>query len=431
MNCLSDKIANNSRIGVMKKIILYILVFALALSLAKTDLFANPLIPSWRIVNDGGPARYQHKCAFDIGRNTIVLFGGKDSSTQMPGEVWEFTFTGGWSENVEPGPEGRTGHGLCYDSASHVTILFGGQNQAGEFLNDTWSWNGAQWTRLDSTGPGPRANFSMAYDNGRQRVVLFGGANTDSLFGDTWEWDGIHWQNRNVVGPSPRIFSSIAYDNAFTRMIILFGGETGLDGPALNDTWIWDGQAWNQIQTSTSPSIRVGHSMAAGGAWYMGMFVFGGANPSNPDSVFGDSWELNTWSPNQNWHNAWWMEINPPGRKFADMVSNGYINYLIGGTNGSEIFHDIWKYPIYYITYVPGDVNNSGRFNSVDIVFSVNFFRGGQLPAYAELCNGHTWFIMGDVNGSCDFNGLDVTCMVAYFMGRGQITPCPDCPPNN
>lgn len=80
--------------------------------------------------------------------------------------------------------------------------------------------------------------------------------------------------------------------------------------------------------------------------------------------------------------------------------------------------------------YIVGDINNSGGFNGVDVVFAVSYFKGGTMPPYACECTpGHTWFVAGDVNASCNFNGVDVTYAVSYFKGGPGPHPCVDCPP--
>jgi hypothetical protein len=82
--------------------------------------------------------------------------------------------------------------------------------------------------------------------------------------------------------------------------------------------------------------------------------------------------------------------------------------------------------------YVVGDVNGSGIFNGVDVVFACNYLGGGGTPPDSCECpdeSGRVWYVAGDVNASCSFNGLDVTYMVAYFKGGPEPHPCADCPP--
>jgi len=80
--------------------------------------------------------------------------------------------------------------------------------------------------------------------------------------------------------------------------------------------------------------------------------------------------------------------------------------------------------------YVVGDANNSGDLNGLDVIFGVNYFKGGPQPPYeCECTEGSTWYVAGDVNGSCNYNGLDITYAVAYLKGGPDPFPCPDCPP--
>jgi len=81
--------------------------------------------------------------------------------------------------------------------------------------------------------------------------------------------------------------------------------------------------------------------------------------------------------------------------------------------------------------YIVGDVNNSGGTNGLDVVFMVNYFKGGQAPPYVCQCTpGNSWYVSGDVNNSCSFNGLDVTYLVGFLKGGPAPAPCPNCPPN-
>lgn len=61
------------------------------------------------------------------------------------------------------------------------------------------------------------------------------------------------------VSPPARAFAAAAYDEA-SHQVVLFGG-IGSAGPALDDTWTWDGSAWTQQHPSSSPSARAFASM--------------------------------------------------------------------------------------------------------------------------------------------------------------------------
>jgi len=81
--------------------------------------------------------------------------------------------------------------------------------------------------------------------------------------------------------------------------------------------------------------------------------------------------------------------------------------------------------------YVAGDINNSVGTNGLDVVFMVNYFKGGDQPSYICQCTpGNSWYVAGDVNNSCSFGGLDVTYLVGFLKGGPSPVPCQDCPPN-
>jgi len=60
-------------------------------------------------------------------------------------------------------------------------------------------------------------------------------------------------------------------------------------------------------------------------------------------------------------------------------------------------------------TFLPGDANNSGAVNGLDVVYLVNYLKGYGPPPDPYLA--------GDANGSCTVNGLDVTYLISYFKG--------------
>jgi hypothetical protein len=84
--------------------------------------------------------------------------------------------------------------------------------------------------------------------------------------------------------------------------------------------------------------------------------------------------------------------------------------------------------------YLPGDINNNGDANGVDVTYAVNYLKGigPQPPIECPDCPnpGETLFAAGDVNGNCQFNGVDVTYFVNYLKGIGPaLAFCPNCPP--
>ena len=87
-----------------------------------------------------------------------------------------------------------------------------------------------------------------------------------------------------------------------------------------------------------------------------------------------------------------------------------------------------------FCNYILGDINGSGEFNGVDIVYACNYLAfSSNYPAYPciGLDLSRLMYISGDVNGSGSFNGIDVTYMVAYFKGGNAPVVNSDYPGNN
>lgn len=81
---------------------------------------------------------------------------------------------------------------------------------------------------------------------------------------------------RTSIRPDHRQHHAVAYDPA-ARRVVLHGGLTrdrgGIDAPARDDLWSWDGQSWRLI-SQHSGVARVGHLLFADGSG--GIFVSGG-----------------------------------------------------------------------------------------------------------------------------------------------------------
>lgn len=183
--------------------------------------------------------------AYDAGRRTTVLFGGRGASTLLD-ETWEWDGASWTRRFPAHSPPPLAEHSMAYDAARGRVVLFGG--------GQTWEWDGFDWTQLaPANKPPPRDGAAMAYHAARQRIVLFGGG---IGFGpaDTWEWDGVDWTERTPASsPSPRASCAMAYDSDRQRTV-LFGGAAAF--APHRDTWEWDGSQWTRLSLSVSPSPR-------------------------------------------------------------------------------------------------------------------------------------------------------------------------------
>src|SRR5262249_7477567 len=145
-------------------------------------------------------------------------------------------------------PLARYEHGLAYDSDRHRMVIFGGRNGSSALFDDAWEWDGArkQWfDRADAVGgPAERAGPAMAYDPVRKQTFPFGGWQpAGNVYANAqWEWDGptATWQQRtsNSGQPSARYGHAMVWDSDRQR-IVMFGGFGGPSRVRLNDIWEW------------------------------------------------------------------------------------------------------------------------------------------------------------------------------------------------
>ncbi len=191
--------------------------------------------------------------------------------------------------------------------------------------------NPANINWASQVAPPSRVGAAFALDTKDNYDVLFGGWNGSAYLNDTWIYLGNKWiQLDPTVHPSARAGATMAYDN-HDGYLVLFGGRNGQG--LLGDTWMFLQGVWTQLSpTGAVPSPRAYASMAydaaSGNAYLM---MFGGAGPSGSLS---DTWKFV--------HGAWTELLSggassPPARSNAGMaydVHDGYV-VLFGGTSVS------------------------------------------------------------------------------------------------
>lgn len=207
---------------------------------------------SWQqltpVASPGGFAR--HSMAFDLARQTFVLFGGRNNlwnPNQASSQTWEFA-AGNWTlATPVQSPTGRVDAAMANHPALGMVMLFGGQDATGAANDDTWTYDGTTWTQINTTGPRPpaRVGGGLVPVLGRNVCVLFGGRDpvTMQIFNDTWEHDGVQWtQVNNVYGGvyPPRAEFGITHDFVRNRLV-LFGGAIA-NGSLRDDTWEFGAQ---------------------------------------------------------------------------------------------------------------------------------------------------------------------------------------------
>jgi hypothetical protein len=273
--------------------------------------------------------------AYDKTTSSIVMFSGSNGSA----DTW--LWNGAWS-SVQPAtsPTARGGHALVPDGTGNL-VLFGGVTPSGTFLNDTWTWDGNNWIQqFPPVSPSARAHMAMAYDPGTNSVLLFSGCSVSSgicTLDDTWSWNGTArtWSQLNpTMHPSARR-APMAYDYGNSTML-LFGGDNGA-GTQYTDSWTWNGSNWMQIYPSKTPIARTAPNMVYDDK--IGQIVlFGGYAGVWQDSL-DDTWV---------WNGSAWKQIDPattPANRYwfgmAYHPGRGAI-VMFGGFSSTVVRSDTW-----------------------------------------------------------------------------------------
>ena len=218
-----------------------------------------------------------------------LMFGGRNAiSSADLGDTWELSGSTWAPRSPVTSPSARADAALVHDPVRNRTVLYGGRTggNCGTELGDTWEWNGSNWVARNPTlSPGVAGGVQGVWDSARSlvwllrgqdmwsyggnswaastsllsrtaegtvdtlrgRVVMFGGRGAGGLLDETWEWDGAAWQRANpVVRPSAREHHAMQFD-PIRQEVLLVGGTTGS-----NETWAWNGQTWTQRASLSS-----------------------------------------------------------------------------------------------------------------------------------------------------------------------------------
>jgi hypothetical protein len=392
--------------------------------------------PAWTLVNR--LPRYDYAMAHDSVRGVTVMYGGGNTSNSALSDTWEWDGRS-WMLRAESGPppatnakmvfdstrrvcvllvnnetwqwDGstwtrrsiagptpqRTGFGLAYDTAHDRIVLFGGRYVlSGQVYHpaDTWVWDGALWQRVTREGPPGRAHHGMTFDAARGRVVMFAGgvipvpgSNVPMFLNDTWEWDGVAWQQRDAIGPRPRWEHAMAYSVTRQRVVV-FGGEfDGYDSAS----WEWNGAAWAMLPAS-GPASRAHHELVEDSGRGV-MVSFGGYDGT---TTLGDTVELQMAGETPRW------AIHPTGgapipRQLAcmtyDRARNVHVLFGGGDFYGRSIYHgDTWEWDgeTWHLRAMSGPLPRAGASMAYDEHRGVTVLFGGR-GAQGQLFDTWEW----------------------------------------
>lgn len=241
--------------------------------------------------------RFNVAAAYMAGRDELVLYGG-GGIDEVLGDTWLFDGRQ-WRRHTGSGPPPRSCARMVYRPDVGDVLLYGGEDAAGRPLDETWRWDGGGWTLLDRGAPPASCFHAGAYHREAGHVVHFGGRGDEE--GTTWVRDGAGWRPVPAPGPPARDHHAMAYDASRGEVVLTGGGgrdEAGeWDGTALDDTWVWDGRAWEERPDAGAPPrfhapVLVGTDE--------GVMMFGGSSPTGSHA---DVWQ---------WDGARWHRLSPP-----------------------------------------------------------------------------------------------------------------------
>ena len=156
-------------------------------------------------------------------------------------------------------------------------------------------------------------------------MMMFGGeSGTPSATNETWLFDGTSWTQVNAaIAPTAR---SYAMAGTLGGKAVMFGGAAGGDALSpLGDTWVFDGVTWSQVPGQGPPARSDGFMAPIGGM----LLLFGGQDGST--TFYGDTWLFD----GTKWTQVPTGGVAPPARIAASGGAVGGEVYLRGGSGGS------------------------------------------------------------------------------------------------
>ena len=301
--------------------------------------------------------------AYDVRRSRVLLFGGDSNGILDDTWIWDGVK---WVEKPRTTPEPRQDAGVAYDPINHQLVVFSGVGPPGS-LSDTWTWDGTSWTQQHPpVSPSARTGMAMVFDPAIGRIVLFGGQPNDSpgpfpsYLDDTWTWDGATWTQLDPLTiPGRRTRPAASYD-PISGGAVLFGGLDfqNFQYTLLSSMWAFDGTNWTEQHPPALPAGRFDAAMAAqaGG----GLVLFGGC--CTGQCCAGDRndtwmWDGNTWQQAE-------LALSPQARQSMGLAFDpgNAVTLLYGGGGGAGVGagladtwtwnHSLWT-PLHFLS-VPG-----------------------------------------------------------------------------
>ena len=207
--------------------------------------------------------------AYDSASKEVMLFGGQgnygigwSSQYGQRADLHRFDSAASQWQVVVPSRPGSAGRTMAYDSVRGVTVLHGQPTGS----SPTWERTLFGWTPVvhaPGTFPVDGGEGRLA-DTGLGRVLLFGGYETGAPSNQTWTFDGTAWQQIPSGLVPARIHHAVVGIDGIhhSDRVFLFGGRTDFGGTALDDTWVWQTGGWTQTVSAVKPPPLYHHAVA-------------------------------------------------------------------------------------------------------------------------------------------------------------------------
>ena len=302
----------------------------------------------------------------------------------------------GWTPVPANGPSPRKGHSMA--EINGKVYIFGGLSEArADLLNDLWVFELAneQWTQITPQGQLPLPRYGHKATVVNNKMFIFSGMTGNAEAADAWYYDPQSNSWSPVVPennwPTPRTdYSMVAINN----YIYVFGGTTFNGTTVLNDmhSYSLDSNRWYRKTASATTTPRFGHYAGVVGGK---MYVIGG---SNGEELYSN---ILVYDPVSNtWLTIDFNRAAPAPLYYMSGMTDGESIWIAGGRDSqSNDLAATWKYDVAQNTWVQqsdGPIHAYGA--SVPVIDNnrkVSMFlfggeRNGQLL-------GETWtYVAGD-----------------------------------
>jgi len=285
-------------------------------------------------------ARESHTAVLNFINNTMIVFGGKDSTGAL-NDISSFDIANQlWTTNVPAlgtWPRPRFSHSAVV-SLTDKMVIFGGKNTSEYYFDDLLVLDLVQnvWLPIvvSGTPPSPRCGHTAVLDPFTNQMVVFGGLDAfGSYLQDLYFFDLTTY----TWLPSPQISGTFppgrAYHTAVVSsldMMVIFGGT---NADVLNTASCFDlpSKSWVYCGSGTGPTVY-GHTAVV--SPMQSMLVYAGRSSSPSDGTY--YFDLLAYT---------WTQITPGGvspgaRYFHTSIATNFGSMVVFGgysaANGAD-----------------------------------------------------------------------------------------------